>query len=152
MEYKCSSPSPSARRAARHSVTRYTLHICTGRSASDCRCGVRLPEIPIIGSRSNLNPWIMLIHGSCWPCIFVGCDNILKLSQKKTNDAKKKQAAFPFMLTPVYGLSNMLTRSLACSLNYCSLMPESARLRHVSALPVSMAFIAGAGSSAAARS
>merc|ERR1712194_872490 len=33
--------------------------IWNGRSASDCRCGGRLPEIRTIGTRSNLDPWIL---------------------------------------------------------------------------------------------
>merc|ERR1712194_943527 len=54
---KCSSLSPSARRSARRSVTRYLAYGTADRLLS--RCGGRLPEIRTIGTRSNLDPWIL---------------------------------------------------------------------------------------------
>merc|ERR1711865_770885 len=54
-----SSPSPSARTSALRSATRYLAYVPADRLL-DRRCGGRLPEIRIIRSRSNLDPWILL--------------------------------------------------------------------------------------------
>ena len=44
-------------------AVRYLAHVLADRLL-DCRCGGRLPEIRIIGSRSNLDPSIMLANYS----------------------------------------------------------------------------------------
>ena len=47
--------------------------ICTGRSASDCRCGGRLPEIRTIPDPTWIHgscPWILLAVYFGWLCIF----------------------------------------------------------------------------------
>ena len=48
--------------------------ICTGRSASDCRCGGRLPEIRTIPDPTWIHgscPWILLAVYFGWLCIFL---------------------------------------------------------------------------------
>ena len=63
---KCSSPSPSARRSARRSVTRYLAYVPADRLLI-ADAGVDCPRFGQSGSDPT---WI---HGSCWLCIFVGC-------------------------------------------------------------------------------
>ena len=59
-----SSPSPSASRSARRSVTRYLAYV-----PADQLLDCRLPEIRITGSRSTLDPSILLADYS-WLLIF----------------------------------------------------------------------------------
>jgi len=66
---KCSSPSPSARRSARRSMTRYLAYVPADRlliadAGADCpRYG------PYQIQPGSMGP----VHGSCWLCILVGC-------------------------------------------------------------------------------